>query len=553
MIDNKVVGQAIAKLRQAENMTQQTLAACLNISHQAVSKWETGAALPDVLTLLEISRMFGVTLEQLLAGDIEARLEKDQAEESPRVIELKLDKSGLSERVAEAVKEAGDAVRGEDDGAQETEINPEEFDIDKIIQMAPFMSREMIEEFVLKHSNTLTPKQLSRIAPFVGAECLEKLIVDSENVINWDTLRRLAPFLKKEVVDALTMAVAKGEKYVKPTAKILQKSTDEIGKTISKGINKALKFARQVGAQMSDDAINLQEKEQKKPVSRASEARSRIFERALKDERFDWIGAHIDQLEDDELKRRIADRAHELGMNDWVREHLSEQFDQSAVDDALLSGNWDYIAEHLDEIDGDTVDVIITAAIAEARWDWISQHVGKVELDDEIKTEMVQAALKAEQWAFLGEVLDELDLEEDDAQAIAEAAAQAGNWGFLDDHIGELEIEDIASDIALAAYDADERDLVIELVDEYSDEIDFSALMNKAMEKGDRDFIREMIEHADEDAANDICLALAGRGEIDFAAELAEYCDEDTVAQLIEMATESGSWEVIEKLNEHLG
>ena len=39
MIDNKVVGQAIAKLRQAENMTQQTLAACLNVSHQAVSKW----------------------------------------------------------------------------------------------------------------------------------------------------------------------------------------------------------------------------------------------------------------------------------------------------------------------------------------------------------------------------------------------------------------------------------------------------------------------------------------------------------------------------------
>ena len=66
MIDNKTVGSAIAALRQAKGFTQQQLAAALDVSHQAVSKWETGQAIPDVETLMALSRLFGVTVDQLL-------------------------------------------------------------------------------------------------------------------------------------------------------------------------------------------------------------------------------------------------------------------------------------------------------------------------------------------------------------------------------------------------------------------------------------------------------------------------------------------------------
>ena len=63
MIDNRTVGKTIAALRQAKGMTQQQLAAAMNVSHQAVSKWENGAALPDIQTLVELTRLFGITLE----------------------------------------------------------------------------------------------------------------------------------------------------------------------------------------------------------------------------------------------------------------------------------------------------------------------------------------------------------------------------------------------------------------------------------------------------------------------------------------------------------
>ena len=51
MADTAAIGVAIAQLRRAMHLTQQTLAARLYVSHQAVSKWEHGVALPDIMTL----------------------------------------------------------------------------------------------------------------------------------------------------------------------------------------------------------------------------------------------------------------------------------------------------------------------------------------------------------------------------------------------------------------------------------------------------------------------------------------------------------------------
>lgn len=83
-IDNRIVGAAITKLRIRAGMTQQQLAAALNVSHQAVSKWEKGAALPDIQTLLTLTQMFGVTIEQLLSGSIPGDDElEDTTEEEP--------------------------------------------------------------------------------------------------------------------------------------------------------------------------------------------------------------------------------------------------------------------------------------------------------------------------------------------------------------------------------------------------------------------------------------------------------------------------------------
>lgn len=59
-------------LRKAANMTQADLADKLNVSRQAVSRWEMDTAKPEVETLIAMSDLFGVTLDDLLKNKEDA-------------------------------------------------------------------------------------------------------------------------------------------------------------------------------------------------------------------------------------------------------------------------------------------------------------------------------------------------------------------------------------------------------------------------------------------------------------------------------------------------
>ena len=63
-------GQTIKKLRKNANMTQEELAELLSISPQAISRWETDAAMPDISFLRPLSTIFGVTSDVLLEIDV---------------------------------------------------------------------------------------------------------------------------------------------------------------------------------------------------------------------------------------------------------------------------------------------------------------------------------------------------------------------------------------------------------------------------------------------------------------------------------------------------
>ena len=56
-------------LRKEANLTQEQLAEKLNVSRQAVTKWESGQSLPDIQNLKEMADMFGVTMDALV-GEI---------------------------------------------------------------------------------------------------------------------------------------------------------------------------------------------------------------------------------------------------------------------------------------------------------------------------------------------------------------------------------------------------------------------------------------------------------------------------------------------------
>lgn len=65
------IGKNIKKLREAKQITQEQLGKLLNVSHQAVSKWENGVALPDISLLPEMGRVLEVLVDDLLKDEID--------------------------------------------------------------------------------------------------------------------------------------------------------------------------------------------------------------------------------------------------------------------------------------------------------------------------------------------------------------------------------------------------------------------------------------------------------------------------------------------------
>ena len=63
------LGEKIFTLRNQSKLSQGELAEKLNVSRQSISKWETGASVPELDKLIALSEVFGVTLDELAKGD----------------------------------------------------------------------------------------------------------------------------------------------------------------------------------------------------------------------------------------------------------------------------------------------------------------------------------------------------------------------------------------------------------------------------------------------------------------------------------------------------
>lgn len=70
------VGNQIKILRLRNGITQEAVAQYFGITPQAVSKWERGAATPDIGMLPDISAYFGVTIDKLFALTDETKMER---------------------------------------------------------------------------------------------------------------------------------------------------------------------------------------------------------------------------------------------------------------------------------------------------------------------------------------------------------------------------------------------------------------------------------------------------------------------------------------------
>ena len=302
-LSNKRVGMNIAKERAKRNMTQQQLAAVLNVSHQAVSKWENGMALPDLETLMNLSRLFGVTIEQLLSGGDDRSEEetafdpqlmwdglKEAADQTVQTV--KGIGSALFKRVGKILESTNgnennaDASR-EDDGTCDSSIENtvEGADTDKskeetsdqrrlsleaLLQLAPFMSREKVSELLLQYVNengrNLPISTLLRFAPFVTKEAVQTLLGGlNEDELTAEEIVALAPFLRQDALFRLVIKHANRFDFaaIRKIAPFLKSGMVDMLAEVACGIKKTVNYetlsdlAQKVGKGVEDLAQNI--------------------------------------------------------------------------------------------------------------------------------------------------------------------------------------------------------------------------------------------------------------------------------------------------------
>jgi transcriptional regulator with XRE-family HTH domain len=181
------IGAYICDLRKQRDLTQVELADMLNVSHQAVSKWERGESLPDIMTLPKLSQILGKSVDDILSGDKDSTDKKNH--ESALIMELVKDNP---EKVADL-------------------INQDKIDIESVVNVAPIIKPSMMNR-VAEKLNGITIKHLVDLAPFLGSDTLYKLTdcfldgsLDIEHVVD------LAPFLCRDNIDKLIAQIGEGK------------------------------------------------------------------------------------------------------------------------------------------------------------------------------------------------------------------------------------------------------------------------------------------------------------------------------------------------------
>jgi transcriptional regulator with XRE-family HTH domain len=77
-------GQRIQQCRKTKKLSQEYVATVLGVSRQAVSKWENDLSVPDTVNYINLAKIFGVSVEYLAFGVVDAAVKNDSAVSSER-------------------------------------------------------------------------------------------------------------------------------------------------------------------------------------------------------------------------------------------------------------------------------------------------------------------------------------------------------------------------------------------------------------------------------------------------------------------------------------
>ncbi|MDO4740924.1 MAG: helix-turn-helix transcriptional regulator [Eubacteriales bacterium] len=550
MIDNARTGGYIAYLRQKAGMTQTQLAGMMNVTHQAVSKWENGSALPDMQTMLDLSALFGVTIEQLLTvpeGSMETPTQKDTAqtvqsesepERAPEVVDMALEQAmGRIEAEVE---------RASEDAQKERAERPRmHIDWEHVVSVAPFLDPKALSRMVEDAQEDLDFAHLKRLAPFLPKETMGRLAKKLAEKGGMDELCALAPFISaQDLGEILEAQIASG----KPDADMAHRVAPFLGRRqldrlvqmfVERGeaeqIARIAPFA--AGDTLGEAALRLQERgelTQETLAKLAAFLPRNVLLSLMSEVKPGHDGGaarpamHIDFTGVSEgfagaiaaAKAAFGAMQKTLGMGNERGADEKDDKKQSpetlAMRRLIDDGHWKAAAALFDRCDADVRRKAMLAAVEECEWEFVEEFFDRCDSDTQQKA--VRAAVEECEWEFVEKFFDHCDA--DTQRKAVRAAVEECEWEFVEEFFDRCD-----SDTQQKA-------------------------MRAAVEECEWDFVEEFFDHCDADTQREAVQGAIDECEWELLERWFHRLSPEARRKAARSAAEDGEWRLTERLME---
>ena len=199
LFDMRKIGKRISELRRSKDITQTALADMMGISFQAVSNWERGESMPDISKLGDLSRIFGVSIDEILCNPRAAKIvEEISAGEKP------------DDMTAEELAETA-PIMTPSQAQENVEENIDKFSIAQLAELAPFVSSKLLAVIAHKFiDNGCSVAKIATVAPFMDEDDLGRLALEKlGSGCTLSDLPAIAPFMDKDDLSKIAEKVCK--------------------------------------------------------------------------------------------------------------------------------------------------------------------------------------------------------------------------------------------------------------------------------------------------------------------------------------------------------
>ena len=190
MFDTMKFGKALSTLRKEADLTQNEVADRLNLSRQAISKYERGESFPDISVLVMIAELFNVTLNELINYG-----EPTKGESAILKNVAKGDSNVIAENIADVVNLAP-LLKPSVLTRLSHQFEKQGIDISNIITLAEYLNDEAVVGLIEKATfDDISDELLEKFIPMLNhnsKEAIFQKILDGE--MDWHFIKVLLPY-----------------------------------------------------------------------------------------------------------------------------------------------------------------------------------------------------------------------------------------------------------------------------------------------------------------------------------------------------------------------